>query len=423
MIAIFLVIAWSSLASQARAQPKHRPKSKRELRYDTLRAQMVKSHIIDGGITDQRVIESLRKTPRHEFIPEVNQRRAYFDMALPIGGGQTISPPYVVAFMTQALQPKPTDKVLEIGTGSGYQAAVLSPLVAKVYSIEIVESLGRRSARTLRRLEYKNIHTKVGDGFLGWEEHAPFDKIILTCSPETIPQPLVDQLREGGQIVVPLGERFQQNLDRLTKVNGKLERESLEATFFVPMTGQAEDKRKMQIEETTPRLKHVSFEEPLGKTSAPAGWFYAKSAVTSNRMGATDGEAALVLTGDDSGQHAHVMQAFGIDGRVYSSLTISLDVRGANLVDGERMQEKAGAIVEFYANKRAPVGSRSFPSLQGTFDWEKKTYTVSVPRTARLAIIGLGVFGGTGTLAVDNVSIKAVAEKTATDKSGSNRER
>jgi protein-L-isoaspartate(D-aspartate) O-methyltransferase len=119
-------------------------------------------------------------------------------MSLPIGERQTISSPFIVAYMTECLDPQPTDRVLEIGTGSGYQAAVLSPLVKEVYTIEIVESLGKQAAQTLERLDYRNVHVKVGDGYLGWPEHAPFDKIIVTCSPESIPQPLVDQLREGG---------------------------------------------------------------------------------------------------------------------------------------------------------------------------------------------------------------------------------
>ena len=133
-------------------------------------------------------------------------------MALPIGEQQTISPPFIVAYMTQEIDPQPTDRVLEIGTGSGYQAAMLSPLVKEVYTIEIVEPLGKRAARTLKRLGYKNVFAKVGDGYLGWPEAAPFDKIIVTCSPEKVPQPLVDQLKDGGLMIVPVGERYQQNL-------------------------------------------------------------------------------------------------------------------------------------------------------------------------------------------------------------------
>lgn len=162
------------------------------------RERMVKMAVTDVGVTTERVVEAMRRTPRHEFVPQAERSKAYLDMALPIGEGQTISSPFIVAYMTESLDPQPTDKVLEIGTGSGYQAAVLSGLVKEVYSIEIVESLGLQAAKDLERLGYENVHTKVGDGYLGWPEHAPFDKIIVTCSPDQVPTPLVEQLREGG---------------------------------------------------------------------------------------------------------------------------------------------------------------------------------------------------------------------------------
>ena len=194
------------------------------LRFDLgqARLQMVEKEIISAGVKDRRVIESMLHTPRHEFVLPKYRRMAYFDMALPIGGEQTISSPFIVSYMTESIDPKPTDRVLEIGTGSGYQAAVLSPLVDQVFTIEIVESLGRKAARLLKRLKYENVHVKVGDGFKGWPEHAPFDKIIVTCSPEDVPQPLVEQLRDGGRMVIPVGERYQKTLYLFTKKDGKL---------------------------------------------------------------------------------------------------------------------------------------------------------------------------------------------------------
>ncbi len=180
-------------------------------RWTESRRQMAQ-HVFSQGIKDRRVRNSIASTPRHEFVPVGQRHNSYYDMALPIGHGQTISPPFVVAYMTEQLDPQPTDKVLEIGTGSGYQASVLSPLVANVYSIEIVEPLGKTAAATIRRLKYDNVTTKIGDGYQGWPEHAPFDKIIVTCSPEKIPAPLIEQLNEGGRMVIPLGERYQQLL-------------------------------------------------------------------------------------------------------------------------------------------------------------------------------------------------------------------
>ena len=226
------------------------------------RRKMVQQEIVDAGVTDKRVIESMKTTPRHDFVPLNKRKFAYYDMALPIGEQQTISSPFIVAYMTESLDPQPTDKVLEIGTGSGYQAAVLSPLVEHVYTIEIVPSLGRKAAGTLRRLGYRNVSVKVGDGFQGWPEHAPFDKIIVTCSPEKVPRPLFEQLREGGRIVIPVGERYQQTLYLMTKKDGKLETESLRPTLFVPMTGRAEDRRQVRPDGATPEVVNGSFESP-----------------------------------------------------------------------------------------------------------------------------------------------------------------
>src|SRR5947208_4799715 len=166
--------------------------------FESWRHQLVDKILVPAGIKDPRVIEAMKATPRHEFVPLPLRSKSYYDMGLPIGHSQTISSPLIVAQMTQALQPEPSDKVLEIGTGSGYQAAVLSELVKEVYSIEIVPELGNTAKNTLRRLGYKNVFTKIGDGYKGWAEKAPFDKIIVTCSPEEVPQPLIEQLAEGG---------------------------------------------------------------------------------------------------------------------------------------------------------------------------------------------------------------------------------
>lgn len=192
------------------------------------------------GIADEKVLEAMLKVPRHAFVPPDVQALAYEDFPLPIGEDQTISAPYIVAFMTWKLEPKPTDIVLEIGTGSGYQAAVLSLLVKHVYTIEIIESLGRSAEERLKRLEYDNITVRIGDGYKGWPEHAPFDKIIVTCAPTHPPQPLIDQLKEGGVMVIPYGELWNQNLYILRKRQGKVEQQSVLPVRFVPMLGEAE---------------------------------------------------------------------------------------------------------------------------------------------------------------------------------------
>jgi len=195
--------------------------------------------MFDRGIRDPRVLEALRKVPRHRFVSAEMQRFAYEDTALPIGLGQTISQPYVVAFMTEALELKPQDHVLEIGTGSGYQAAVLSLLAREVYSMEIVEQLGREAEARLKQMGYANVRVRIGDGYRGWPEAAPFDAIIVTAAPPEVPPALVAQLRPGGRMVVPVGHDVQ-NLIRLRRTAKGLEREGLLPVRFVPMVPEGE---------------------------------------------------------------------------------------------------------------------------------------------------------------------------------------
>jgi protein-L-isoaspartate(D-aspartate) O-methyltransferase len=204
------------------------------------RERMVKQQIIMRGVSDPRVLGALGKVPREQFVPESLRDLSYTDQPLPIGYDQTISQPFIVAFMTDKLQVKPGDRVLEIGTGSGYQAAVLAEMGAKVYTIEIVESLGKRAAATLQRLGYKNVAVKIADGYKGWPEHAPFDAVIVTCAPDHVPPPLLEQTKEGGRIVIPLGAPNNQELYLLEKKNGRLERRAVLPVRFVPMTGAAE---------------------------------------------------------------------------------------------------------------------------------------------------------------------------------------
>lgn len=208
--------------------------------FEQQRREMVARHLKKPAygqpITDKEVLEAMLKVPRHEFVPAALRSRAYENEPLPIGYGQTISQPYMVALMTQALRLKRGDKVLEIGTGSGYHAAVLAEITPHVYSIEILPGLAERARRTLDRLGYKNVKTKVGDGYLGWKEHAPFDAIIVTCAPEEVPQPLVEQLKDGGRMVIPVGEQGGiQTLYLLEKKGGRLVKKSIEQVLFVPM--------------------------------------------------------------------------------------------------------------------------------------------------------------------------------------------
>lgn len=199
-------------------------------------AAMLDRQLRGRGITDPRTLRAMASVAREKFVPPELRARAYDDRPLPIGYGQTISQPYIVALMTEQIQPKPGQRVLEIGTGSGYQAAVLSELVAEVYSIEIVRPLAQRAEGLLRELGYKNVHVKAGDGYKGWPEHAPFDAIIVTAAPDHVPQPLIEQLREGGRMIIPVGEAGAQNLYLLEKRDGRVKQTAVIPVKFVPFT-------------------------------------------------------------------------------------------------------------------------------------------------------------------------------------------
>jgi protein-L-isoaspartate(D-aspartate) O-methyltransferase len=203
------------------------------------RAKMVQQHLIERGVKDPRVLQAFRVVPRHRFLPPENRRLAYDDESIPIGEGQTSTPPFDMAFMTETLRLKPTDKVYEVGTGSGYQASILGQVAKDVYSVEIHKPLGERAAKVIKDLGYTNVHTRVGDGYEGWPEAAPFDAIIVTCAPTKVPPPLVEQLKEGGRLVIPIGNRFDQVVHLMIKKDGKLTDTLLRPTLFVPMTGRA----------------------------------------------------------------------------------------------------------------------------------------------------------------------------------------
>jgi len=195
---------------------------------------MVVHQIERRGICDRRVLEAMREVPRHEFVPSAVKTRAYHDHPLPIGFGQTISQPYIVAFMLEHLLLREKDRVLELGTGSGYQAAILSKLVAQVFSIEIIAELNRRASADFQRMGYRNILLKNGDGYGGWPEFAPFDAITVAAAPDHIPQPLIGQLREGGRMVIPVGNTLDQNLLLVEKRSGAMRKLVLCPVRFVP---------------------------------------------------------------------------------------------------------------------------------------------------------------------------------------------
>jgi protein-L-isoaspartate(D-aspartate) O-methyltransferase len=369
------------------------------------REQMVAQEIEAAGVKNPQVLAAMRTVPRHEFVLDKWKPQAYFDAALPIGSAQTISPPYVVAYMTEQLDPQPSDRVLEIGTGSGYQAAVLSPLVKDVYTIEIVDRLAKRASQTLKRLKYDNIHVRSGDGYAGWPAAAPFDKIIVTCSPENIPLPLVDQLAEGGMMIIPVGERYQQNLYRVTKKDGKLVREPLQATLFVPMTGTAEDKREVLPNPAKPRVTNGDFEEVFGKEHLPVGWHYLRNVQTKNDGG---GNRYLSFVNAEPGKPTRALQGLALDGRQVPAVRLSARVQAANLKPSPADGQFPAIVLTFYDQRRAVIENHILGPWQGTFDWRTEVKDFHVPPNCREAIVRLGLLGGEGQLNIDNVTIEAV---------------
>jgi protein-L-isoaspartate(D-aspartate) O-methyltransferase len=378
-------------------------------RMKALRERMALEDITAGGVTDPRVIESLRTTPRHEFVPPPQRHLAYVDMALPIGEKQTISGPFVVAYMTERLEPRPTDRVLEIGTGSGYQAAVLSPLVKTVYSIEINKPLGEKAARILGRLGYKNVITKIGDGFQGWPEHAPFDKIIVTCSPEEIPQPLVEQLAEGGRMVIPVGERYDQMLVLLTKRDGEMVRESLVPSLFVPMTGEAEETRVVQPDGTRPAIGNGGFEDLLPDADVPTSWYYGRQMALVEAADAPEGKRFLRLENAEKGRPAQLFQGFAVDGRAIGRIAVTLEARGESIREGHSPEELPAFGVQFFDERRSRSSRAMLPVGRGTFPWKQVQGTLTVPVWAREAIALVGMLGSTGRLEADDVRIEGIA--------------
>ena len=374
------------------------------------RDRMVDEEIVAAGVKNARVIEAMRNAPRHEFVSLSQRKHAYYDMALPIGESQTISPPFVVALMTEALDPQPGDKVLEIGTGSGYQAAVLGELVAEVYSIEIIAPLGRRARSTLKRLRYDNVHTKIGDGFQGWAEHAPFDKIIVTCSPERVPMALVEQLEEGGRMVVPVGQRYQQTLYLLKKTDGRMVSEKLRPTLFVPMTGRAEQGRRVLPDPAEPEVVNGGFELSLGDPPMMAGWHYVRQGELVTDGDAPEGDNFVTFTNAEAGRGCRALQGFAVDGRKVRSLDVSMHVKGTEIRPGQTTQQLPLLVVTFYDENRATVGNGLLGPWRGTFAWQEETGRIEVPPRTREAILRIGLLGAVGEISFDGIEMHAAGK-------------
>ncbi len=366
---------------------------------------LINNVLIPGGIRDARAIEAIRFTPRHTFVPDALRDESYKDKALPIGEAQTISSPYIVAVMTEALETHPEDKVLEIGTGSGYQAAVLSPLVKDVYTIEIVEPIAKETTEFLKSLGYENIHTKIGDGYLGWAENAPYQKIIVTCSPESVPQPLIDQLDENGLMVIPVGKRYQQLLHVFRKQSGKLVSLSTRPTLFVPMTGQAEDLRQGK-EPKGVVLINGDFEDKIVNKGFIPGWYYEFNAKLTKDDKSPFGANCIEFSSQKGETPSLLIQGLKIDGRETPIITFKGAAIAENVQGGATPQEAPVINLQLLDENREYIGSYWLGPFTGTSKWKVEEQTVRIPPNCREALVQIGLFGATGTVRFDGISIK-----------------
>jgi protein-L-isoaspartate(D-aspartate) O-methyltransferase len=397
-----LIACWISFGTD-RAQSQQNKQED----FKILREQLIKNVLVPNGIKDPRVLRSVGDTPRHEFVPKKYAHQAYQDIAIPIGESQTISSPFIVSLMTQSLEPKPTDKVLEIGTGSGYQAAILSPLVKEVYTIEIVEDLGETTKKFLADMNYANVHCLIGDGFKGWKEHAPFDKIIVTCSPEKVPEPLIEQLKEGGLMIVPVGERYQQMLFLMRKVGGKMEREALQPTLFVPMTGAAEDAREIAPDPKNPKLVNGNFESPLINDSKIPGWYYQFGCAAAQDSTGPTGTQVIEFRSSDPNSPSMLLQGLAIDGSVVKKIKLGGYIATENVTLGNTKENSPSIAIQFFDSNRNRIGYNYIGGFQGSRKWKREDKILPVPPATREVIVSIGLFGSTGVARFDGIYLES----------------
>jgi protein-L-isoaspartate(D-aspartate) O-methyltransferase len=368
-----------------------------EARYATKRQELIDKVLIPGGIRDPKVVQAVSQTRRHEFVPENIRSEAYLDRALPIGAQQTISSPFIVSLMTEILRTKPSDRVLEIGTGSGYQAAILSPLVDSVYTIEIVGELQDRTTALLQRLGYKNIHTKTGDGYLGWPEHAPFDKIIVT-------------LKEEGLMVIPVGERYQQMLRAFRKTNGTMVAVYERPTIFVPMTGLAESQRQVQPDGRNPKLLNGDFEDKTSENYIPH-WYYEFGVRTQTDPTAPKGSQVAEFNSDQAGGPSMLLQALPLDGRHVAKVRLSGFVKTANVQLSKTFEEQPFIVLQFFDEQRNRIGYEWLGPFIGDTPWTHAKREIKIPVENREVIVMIGLFGAKGTATFDGLELEVLERR------------
>lgn len=370
------------------------------------RRLMVAEEIEAQGIENERLLAAMREVPREQFLPLNKRHLAYLNVAVTYGEGQVVLPPLVTAHSIEQLDPQKTDKVLVVGTGSGYSSAVLSRLAREVYSVEINPEIAKEAEETLRHLKYTNVKIRSGDGFEGWKEHAPYQRIIVECSPESVPRPLVDQLVEGGTLLIPVGDEFDQTMHRCKKENGQLVTLSLWPTLLLPMKGKAEELRSQSEMPREPSLLNGGFEELVeGTTDLPNNWFYVRQGRVVDDPLCPEGKRALQLVNTTPGAAAVALQAFPVDGKKIAELSLSFRIRGIDVRPGQNRGQLPRVEIRFFDEKRRFVGGDWTGGWNMTFDWVKKERLFAVPRQAKFAVIRISLGGGTGEIRFDNLKL------------------
>lgn len=365
---------------------------------------------------DPIVLSAIMRTARDRFVPASYKKTAFRDLAVPLGRSRYQQAPSLLAYMTEELDVRPDEKVLHIGTGSGYYTAVLSLLAKEVYTVELDETLGNRASQTFEKLAYTNIYTKIADGYDGWEEHAPFDRIVFTCSPETVPEPLVKQLREGGVMIVPLGEPFRQVLYRCKKKGEELQKEFLLPYPFELMEGEAQSRRQTKPDPERPELSNGHFER-FHENGEPYGWFSMTNAIVREVPDAPEGRHFLKLEvnsfSSDEARFARAEQSFALEGKNVSRLHLEAFLRGDRLetLSARNVRASASMILLCYDESDRLLQRYDLAPVSGSFDWKAFQCEISVPKKTKKATLILTLSDRTGTLEFDALSVRKAGKK------------
>lgn len=375
--------------------------------FKVAREKMVREELTAQGIKNDRVLRAMGQVPREQFLPLTKRKFAYLDMPIPIGEAQYMPPPLRTADLLEQIDPQPSDKVLVVGTGSGYGPGVLSRIVREVYAIEIVPELAREAAATFQRLKYSNITSKQGDGFAGWAEHAPYDKMLVECAPESVPPPLVEQLKEGGVLVIPVGEHFQQTLFKYRKQNGKLTVEQSRPTLFLPMIGKAKFLQTTDTAAQEPQILNPSFETEFeGDKNLPANWYFVKQAQVIEYPTAPNGKRVLWFKNETPGHASIAIQGFACDGRKVKLLTITLNVKVKSVIRGQNLEQLPRLEIMYLNENNRAIHHDFIGPWFLTGDWTEQQARFQVPPQARAALIRIGLLGATGEAWFDNLRMK-----------------